>query len=350
MKRENDGTVQSQLRALNLLELLAEDDEGYRLIDLAERSGLSTSTTHRLLSTLEQKRFVQLDRDENLWHVGVQCFSIGAAFARRRSLTRIALPIMRRLRDATGETVNLGLLDQGDVVFLTQVESREVEGQVAVMETRARIRRVELMPLEQDRALAVLMTDSGWITVRAITLDRAMPADEVRKLGRELTRRFADRTVQEIVDMETTPADPLDALHTRARGLTEQVLAILRGRTLYISGATNILDHPEFWDIEMTRELLRTFERKERLADLMASLAEAEGVRVTIGEENPVSEMRECTLITSTYTYRSQVVGILGVVGPRRLPYPEIISVVDDTARHVSEALSRVRHELYLPS
>lgn len=124
--RDNDGTVQSLLRALGLLELLAEDDEGYRLVDLAQRAGLSTSTTHRLLTTLEQKRFVEFDREASLWHIGVQCFAIGSAFARRRNFARIALPIMRRLRDSTGETVNLGLLDQGDVVFLTQVESREM--------------------------------------------------------------------------------------------------------------------------------------------------------------------------------------------------------------------------------
>jgi heat-inducible transcriptional repressor len=111
-----------------------------------------------------------------------------------------------------------------------------------------------------------------------------------------------------------------------------------------------MLDHPEFWDLETTRELLRTFEHKERLADLMASLAEEEGVRVTIGEENPFAEMRECTLITSTYLYRDQILGILGVVGPRRLPYPEVIDVVNETARQVSDALSRVRQDLYLPS
>jgi heat-inducible transcriptional repressor len=71
---------------------------------------------------------------------------------------------------------------------------------------------------------------------------------------------------------------------------------------------------------------------------------------VTIGDENPVSEMRECTLITSTYMYRDQVLGILGVVGPRRLPYPDVIAAVNETARQVTEALSRVRQDLYLPS
>jgi heat-inducible transcriptional repressor len=79
-------------------------------------------------------------------------------------------------------------------------------------------------------------------------------------------------------------------------------------------------------------------------------MAGEQGVRVTIGEENPVPEMRDCTVITASKMYRDQVLGILGVVGPRRLPYPEIISVVDETARHVSEALSKVRQDLYLPS
>jgi heat-inducible transcriptional repressor len=60
--------------------------------------------------------------------------------------------------------------------------------------------------------------------------------------------------------------------------------------------------------------------------------------------------MRECTLVTSTYLYRNQVLGILGIVGPRRLPYPEVIAVVNETARRVTEALSRVRQDLYLPS
>jgi heat-inducible transcriptional repressor len=212
------------------------------------------------------------------------------------------------------------------------------------------VARVDLMPLPDDRALAVVATDAGWITVREITLDAPMTGDEVRAIGRELTRRFRDRSVQEIVEMENAPADPLDALHTRARAVTEQLLAMLRGRTLYVSGAINMLDHREFWDIETTRELLRTFEQKEKLAELLMALADESGVRVTIGDENPVAAMRECTLVTSTYMYRDQVLGILGVVGPRRLPYPEVISIVSETAQHVTEALSRVRQDLYLPS
>jgi heat-inducible transcriptional repressor len=97
------------------------------------------------------------------------------------------------------------------------------------------------------------------------------------------------------------------------------------------------------------RGLLRAFEEKARLVDLLTRMAEERGVQVLIGSENPVEDMRECSLITSTYTYRGQVLGVLGVVGPRRMPYGDVISLVDETARLVSDSLSRVQRELYLP-
>src|SRR5262247_2603882 len=104
------------------------------------------------------------------------------------------------------------------------------------------VERVEVMPLEEDRALAVVITNSGWVTARSITVEPPRSADEMRSIGRELSRRFRGRTVQEIVDMEASPADPLDALHTRARVVTEQIVSMLQGRTLYVSGAINMLD------------------------------------------------------------------------------------------------------------
>ena len=86
-----DGGVQSVDRALSIIEVLAEDDEGYRLTDLAVRTGLSTSTVHRLLATLEKRRFVQFDRTESKWHVGAQSFAVGATFTRRRNFTAQAM-------------------------------------------------------------------------------------------------------------------------------------------------------------------------------------------------------------------------------------------------------------------
>src|SRR5215470_4072702 len=121
-----EGGVQSVDRALSIIETLAEDDEGYRLSDLAIRTGLSTSTVHRLLATLESRRFVQFDRTESKWHVGARCFTVGATFARRRNFTAQAVPYLRKLRDLTRETANLAVVDDEFIVVLTRMESREI--------------------------------------------------------------------------------------------------------------------------------------------------------------------------------------------------------------------------------
>ena len=121
-----DGGVQSVDRALSILETLAEDDEGYRLSDLAIRTGLSTSTVHRLLATLESRRFVQFDRAESKWHVGSRAFTVGASFARRRNFSTQAIPYLRRLRDLTRETANLAVVDDEFIIVLTRMESREI--------------------------------------------------------------------------------------------------------------------------------------------------------------------------------------------------------------------------------
>jgi len=215
---------------------------------------------------------------------------------------------------------------------------------------RTALDRIELVGLGEDRAVAVVVTDTGWVTARAITPLPRPGVEELREIGRTLTRRYRGKTFQAILDDIERPADPLDPLWTRSRGVLDQIVGLLRDRNLYISGAINVLDHPDFSDVGTMRGLLKAFEDKARLVDLLTRMAEERGVQVLIGGENPVEEMRECSLITSTYTYRGQVLGVLGVVGPRRMAYGDIITIVDETARLVSDSLSRVQRELYLPS
>src|SRR5215472_1406635 len=121
-----DGGVQSVDRALQIIETLAEDDEGYRLTDLAIRTGLSPSTAHRLLTTLENRRFVQFDRDASKWHIGAQSFVVGSTFMHRQNFAAQALPYLRKLRDQTRETANLAIVDDESIIVVSRIESREI--------------------------------------------------------------------------------------------------------------------------------------------------------------------------------------------------------------------------------
>ena len=121
-----NGRVQSVDRALNLLEALGTEGTGKRLGELAAGTGLAPSTVHRLLTTLEDRRFVQFSSADGRWHVGRQAFAVGAAFLREENFVASALPIMRRLRDQTHETVNLGTVENGQIKLVSQVRSREI--------------------------------------------------------------------------------------------------------------------------------------------------------------------------------------------------------------------------------
>lgn len=126
MNDRADGRVQSVDRALILLEELAQDDRGLRLTELSRRAGLSLTTVHRILTTLEQRRFVQFSRSDSTWHIGLKAFAVGSAFSRERNFVAPALPFLRRLRDQTRETANLGVVEDGEVVLVTQAPSREI--------------------------------------------------------------------------------------------------------------------------------------------------------------------------------------------------------------------------------
>ena len=115
-------SVQALDRALGLLEILADND-GLTLTDLAQRAEMAPSTAHRLLTTLQNRRFVELDEERGRWVVGVQAFRVGNGFVRNRKLVTLGRNIMRGLMEQCGETVNLGIVDEGEVVFVSQFES-----------------------------------------------------------------------------------------------------------------------------------------------------------------------------------------------------------------------------------
>lgn len=120
------GIVQSVDRALNILEHVASFNGGIRLSNLAQNIGLPVSTVHRLLTTLEERQFVQVDRITGKWTVGETSHTIGSAFAQHENLKALARPFLNRLRDETRETANLGYVRDGETVTLAQAESREI--------------------------------------------------------------------------------------------------------------------------------------------------------------------------------------------------------------------------------
>ena len=119
------GGVQSLTRALSILDALADNDDGLSLTALAKTVALPPSSAHRLLTTLQRKRFVRFEPATMAWRIGVQAFVVGNAFARSRDVVALAMPYMRQLMEKTGETVNLYVPNGGHAICIAQVQSQQ---------------------------------------------------------------------------------------------------------------------------------------------------------------------------------------------------------------------------------
>jgi heat-inducible transcriptional repressor len=210
---------------------------------------------------------------------------------------------------------------------------------------QTRLERIDLIPVERDRALVVLATETGWGTSRILTLEESVSPAELREIARVLTEFYGGLSFQEIRARLSDTALPADAdrIARLSAVLARKAFASLWDKNLFYSGALNILDHPEFGDIAAMRAILRTFEEKRQLIELFTARASAgDGVQVVIGSEMPYQEMQETSLVAASYKYGDRVLGVLGVVGPRRMPYAKIVPLVDYTARLVSRRLTRL--------
>jgi IclR family acetate operon transcriptional repressor len=116
------GTIAALDRGISLLITLAKEGE-LSLTDLALTVGMPPSTAHRVLATLEKHGFVELNSGTQQWAIGVEAFRVGSAYLERTNLVESARASMRDLTNETGETANLAIPDQGDVVFVSQIES-----------------------------------------------------------------------------------------------------------------------------------------------------------------------------------------------------------------------------------
>ena len=119
---EKAGGVQSLRRALSIMRVIAAAGDGATLTEISRAAKLASSTAHRLLTTLQQDRFVQFKPDGARWMVGVGAFTVGSAFLGVRDIARGARPLLRRLMEQSGETANLAILSDDMAVYLEQVE------------------------------------------------------------------------------------------------------------------------------------------------------------------------------------------------------------------------------------
>lgn len=207
------------------------------------------------------------------------------------------------------------------------------------------VEHVEFVRLDPTRVVAVVVGRSGVVHNRILQVEEPREQQELDRIGRYLSEQFSGKTLLEmrqvLLERMAEEAAAYDRLVSRSLDLGRQ--AIEGGSPaaeVFVEGAANLLDQPEFADLDRMKTIVRTLEEKNRLVDLLSRALDGHGVQVVIGQEHPVAGLADVSLVASTYSSDDQLMGTVGIVGPKRMEYARAIALVDHLARILTRLLS----------
>jgi heat-inducible transcriptional repressor len=221
-------------------------------------------------------------------------------------------------------------------------------GVVLAAKVNVRLKHIEFVRLEPERALVVLVGEDGQVENRVVNLPTGLPPSALTEAGNFLNARIRGKTLAEVkAELEHALAQnqaELDQLTQKivAAGLASWSGGVGDERRLIVRGQAHLLeDLHVLEDLERVRLLFDDLESRREVADLLGRAERADGVRIFIGSENKLFSLSGSSTIVAPYHDRAgSIVGVIGVIGPTRLNYARIIPMVDYTAKVVGKLLT----------
>ena len=241
---------------------------------------------------------------------------------------------VRRIEEVFQETARL-------ISHMTRNLSFVLAPQMA----QAAFRCLQFLPLDERRAIAVLMTDAGFVENRIVAIPDGATFEDFQRMARAINDGLAGKTLDAI------PAATLkrirreigdEALYEAALEVIHRALDTEKRERLYLGGTTEMLEQPEFHDVERVKEILLMLEEEQLLKDILYA-HQGEGLRVSIGRENRYYGIQDCSVITATYHLDGELLGTIAVLGPTRMEYEKTMTLLDYMNSHLSEVVRMFR-------
>ncbi len=196
----------------------------------------------------------------------------------------------------------------------------------------------------ENRVLIILTTSNNLVFTEIIQTNEKFSQPELDRAAFYINQNFRFRNLLFVRDYLLIE---LPRVSWNYEDLLRKIIDLLKASTsqtekksrIYIQGAANLLEKSQFFSLEKLRSLFQDFEEKARLVRFLSELISLDRVKVLIGSEAELPDIADCSLVVSNYGYENQVLGTVGIIGPKRIPYGEIIPLVERVAYRLSQAL-----------
>lgn len=209
-----------------------------------------------------------------------------------------------------------------------------------LMETR--LKQIQMIPLNRDSVVAIIVTDTGHVEHRTLSLSEGLEPSDLEKLVNILNEQLKGCPIvelQECVQKELVGIIKKNLYdHNRVFELLTNMFGPTKAEKVFYGGKTNMFSQPEFNDIQKIRSLLSVIEQESVIYNLFKSTST--GLTVKIGQENQMQEMQDCSVITATYSIGNEPMGTIAILGPTRMEYARVITLLNIFSQDLSKALT----------
>lgn len=197
-----------------------------------------------------------------------------------------------------------------------------------------KVKFIQLSKVNEEQLLAVIVTEGNLVKNQIIHLEGAIDDEQILKLNLLLNTQLNGLTVEEISLGMITKLKEQAGVHsgvvsTVLDTIADSISSDAEDVPVYTSGANNIFRYPELSDSNRASELISAFEEKKLLVDMMkdtvSDTEESTGIQVYIGNEGPISTMKDCSMVTASYDLGDGMKGTIGIIGPKRMDYENVV-------------------------
>jgi heat-inducible transcriptional repressor len=208
-------------------------------------------------------------------------------------------------------------------------------------------RHIDFVHISDGQLLVILVFQDNEVQNRIIHCKRPYSVAELERAANFLNTEYAGLLLGEIqqrlVADLVTARQQMDRIMSTAIDIARNAFTAESGTDVVVSGQTNLMDCDDLSDVEQLKGIFDMIQQKQDILQLLDECVSADGVRLFIGEESGSNALDSCSLVTAPYTVDGRSVGVLGVIGPTRMAYDRIISVVEATAEILGSALNQKR-------
>lgn len=245
-----------------------------------------------------------------------------------------------------GQLLNAALYEVEKIVKQATQLLSEITKLTCIVKTpsanKSYIKSIQLISVDSNNILAVIITDTGLIKNTVIRIKKPVSTEILAKLTYILNARLRNLTIEDInlsvINFLKSDLINFEEIFDAIIPVLHESLCCSEVSEIYLEGTTNIFNYPEYNDIDKAREFLYLLNNKENIKGMLNL---TNNISITIGEENNLEEAKDLSIISGIYSIDGRPLGAIGVIGPTRIPYSKVVTVLSKIVKIINDSLSQ---------